>query len=126
MREKIRAFYETKYTTGTEFARTSKLYTIEHVPDGGNLDILDVGCGSGLISTALAVKGHRLHGIDISEAAIEKYCRQGFDGRVGDIESGLPYVDDSFDIVFCSEVIEHMTSPESLIADMRRVLKPGG
>jgi SAM-dependent methyltransferase len=58
----------------------------------------DVGCGSGINSAALAAKGHRLHGVDLSEAGIEKYRRRGFDGRVCDIESGLDYPDASFDL----------------------------
>ncbi len=126
MHQSIQAFYDRKYTDGAEIPRTSKQFLIDCVPNTGNLEILDVGCGSGANSAMLAAKGHNLHGIDLSEAAIEKYRKQGFDGRSGDIESGLDYPDTSFDIVFCSEVIEHMTSPELLVAEMNRVLKPGG
>jgi 2-polyprenyl-3-methyl-5-hydroxy-6-metoxy-1,4-benzoquinol methylase len=126
MHHSVQAFYDRKYIDGAEISRTSKQYAIDCVPDGVNLDILDVGCGSGINSAALAAKGHRLHGVDLSEAGIEKYRRRGFDGRVCDIESGLDYPDASFDLVFCSEVIEHMTSPEILAAEMSRVLKPGG
>ena len=126
MHQSIQAFYDRKYVEGAEVSRTSKFYTIECVPDGKSLDILDVGCGSGANSAALAAKGHRLHGVDISAAGIEKYCQRGFDGRACDIESGLDYPDAAFDVVFCSEVIEHMTSPERLVDEMTRVLKPGG
>lgn len=126
MAQSIKAFYELKYTEGEEIPRTSKLYTIDCVPEAGPLDILDVGCGTGTNSLALAAKGHRLHGIDISEAAIERYRGQGFDGKAGDLENGLDYPDAGFDLVFCSEVIEHMMSPELLAREMARVLIPGG
>ena len=122
----IQEFYERKYTEGTEIPRSSKQYTIECVPASGSLRILDVGCGSGLNSRALAAMGHRVCGVDLSEAAIEQYRGYGFEGYAGDIEAGLKYPDDSFDVVFCSEVIEHMTSPAELVAEMKRVLAPGG
>jgi 2-polyprenyl-3-methyl-5-hydroxy-6-metoxy-1,4-benzoquinol methylase len=126
MHQSIQAFYDQKYADGGEIARTSKLYTIDCVPDDKSLDILDVGCGSGLNSVALAAKGHRVRGVDLSPAAIERYRSQGFEGSVGNFDNGLDYQDASFDAVFCSEVIEHMTSPEILAAEMSRVLKPGG
>jgi 2-polyprenyl-3-methyl-5-hydroxy-6-metoxy-1,4-benzoquinol methylase len=126
MRTNIQAFYERKYTEGAELARTSKQYAIDCVPASGRLSILDVGCGSGVNSKALAAMGHRVCGIDLSEAAIEQYRSYGFEGRTGDIETGLDYADSSFDVVFCSEVIEHMTSPEILVSEIKRVLKPGG
>ncbi len=126
MSQHIKAFYNQKYTRGKEIPRTSKQFTADCVPADRILDILDVGCGSGANSIVLAQKGHRLHGVDISETAIEQYRRHGFDGRVADIESGLDYPDASFDLVYCSEVIEHMTSPETLASEVSRVLKPGG
>jgi 2-polyprenyl-3-methyl-5-hydroxy-6-metoxy-1,4-benzoquinol methylase len=126
MHDSIRAFYEQKYTTGREIFRTSKQYAIDCVPDGGNLNVLDVGCGTGTISNALSAKGHTLHGVDVSESAIACYRDRGFDGRVGDIETGLDFPDATFDLVFCSEVIEHMVSPETLVREMNRVLRPGG
>jgi 2-polyprenyl-3-methyl-5-hydroxy-6-metoxy-1,4-benzoquinol methylase len=126
MHTNIQAFYERKYTEGSEIPRTSKQYAIDCVPASGGLRVLDVGCGSGLNSKAIAALGHHVSGVDLSEAAIERYRSYGFEGRAADIEEGLNYPNDSFDLVFCAEVIEHMTSPEVLIAEMKRVLKPGG
>ena len=82
MHQNIQAFYERKYSEGAEVLRSSKTYAVECVPDEASLDILDVGCGSGENSAALAANGHRMHGIDLSEAAIEKYRQRGFQGRV--------------------------------------------
>jgi SAM-dependent methyltransferase len=126
MHQSIQAFYDRKYTQGTEIPRTSKIYTIDCVPDDTQLDILDVGCGSGSNSLALAAKGHKVRGVDISEEGIARYRSHGFEGHVTDLESGIDYPDATFDLAFCSEVIEHMTSPEILAAEMFRVLKPGG
>jgi 2-polyprenyl-3-methyl-5-hydroxy-6-metoxy-1,4-benzoquinol methylase len=126
MHKSIQAFYDRKYSEGSEVPRTSKQYTIDCVPDDRSLDILDVGCGSGLNSAVLAAKGHRVRGVDLSQAAIERYRSRGFEGSVGDFDNGLNYPDASFDVVFCSEVIEHMTSPEILAAEMSRILRPGG
>jgi 2-polyprenyl-3-methyl-5-hydroxy-6-metoxy-1,4-benzoquinol methylase len=126
MHSNIRAFYERKYSGGSEIPRTSKQYAIECVPPTGRLRILDVGCGSGLNSKAIAGMGHEVCGVDLSEAAIQRYRSCGFDGRVADIENGLDYPDQSFDLIFCAEVIEHMTSPEVLAREMWRVLRRGG
>jgi len=126
MHQSIQAFYDRKYTQGSEILRTSKIYTIDCVPDDVPLDILDVGCGSGNNSLALAAKGHKVRGVDISEEGIARYRSHGFDGHVVDLESGIDYPGGTFDLVFCSEVIEHMTSPEILAGEMFRVLKPGG
>jgi 2-polyprenyl-3-methyl-5-hydroxy-6-metoxy-1,4-benzoquinol methylase len=126
MHSAIQAFYERKYTEGSEIPRSSKQYAIECIPASGCLRILDVGCGSGLNSKAIAARGHRVCGVDFSEAAIEQYRSYGFEGQAENIENGLNYPDDSFDVVFCSEVIEHMTSPAELVGEMKRVLKRGG
>ena len=126
MRDPIKAFYEGKYTKGREIGRSSKQFAVDCFRSDHPLDILDVGCGTGLNSLALAQKGHRMTGVDISDAAIEQYRRHGFDGHVADIEAGLEYPDASFDGVLCCEVIEHMTAPKMLISEIARVIKPAG
>lgn len=122
----VRDFYEAKYLAGEEIQRTSKLYTLDCVPAAGALEIIDIGCGTGHNSRAMAARGHRVRGIDISEHAIARYRESGFDGRTMDIERGLEFADESFDLAFCSEVIEHLVRPERFAAEVRRVLRPGG
>ncbi|HTW51518.1 MAG TPA: class I SAM-dependent methyltransferase [Stellaceae bacterium] len=122
----LRTFYEEKYRDSRERSRTSKLFTLECVPPQGHLRVLDVGCGSGENSLAIAAKGHQVFGIDLSENAIAKYCGHGFRGRTMDIEQGLDFSDGSFDLVFCSEVIEHLAAPAHLLNEAFRVLVPGG
>ncbi|MFT4703801.1 MAG: ubiquinone/menaquinone biosynthesis C-methylase UbiE [Bradymonadia bacterium] len=88
--------------------------------------VLEVGCGAGNILERIS--DAELHGVDISDYIIEK-ARKRLGRRAtiikGDAEA-LPYEDQSFDRVYCSEVLEHVLNPEKVIAEMRRVLTHNG
>ncbi len=119
-------FNEDKYKAGEEIHRTSKLYTISCIPDKGNLKVLDVGCGTGLNSSLIAKQGHQMYGVDISSNAIAKYNNRGMTGLVCDLERFLPFRAHTFDLVFFSEVVEHLVSPQDVLKEIHRILKPGG
>ncbi len=122
-----RRISESRYTVGTEFERTSKAFARRLVPDGPPaLCILDVGCGTGLNVRHFASSGHDVTGIDLSPTAILAFCQAGFKGVVGDVAEGLPFPDGSFDLVFASEVIEHLSDTRSFLQELHRVLKTGG
>lgn len=93
--------------------------------------ILDAGCGPGTYGIMLAQEGNEVIGIEISPAAVlvanERAREKGvnFSARVGDMEK-LPFKDNSFDICFCGWVLHHFPNVNAAIAELTRVLKPGG
>ncbi|MGF1552644.1 MAG: bifunctional 2-polyprenyl-6-hydroxyphenol methylase/3-demethylubiquinol 3-O-methyltransferase UbiG [Paracoccaceae bacterium] len=94
-------------------------------------DALDLGCGGGFLAEALVERGARVTGLDPSEGAIESartHAREaGLDIRydVGPGEA-MPYADDSFDLVLSVDVLEHVSSLDATLDEVRRVLRPGG
>jgi 2-polyprenyl-3-methyl-5-hydroxy-6-metoxy-1,4-benzoquinol methylase len=88
---------------------------------------LDVGCSSGYLSRRLVERGAKVVGIEADEraaAAARAVCE---DVLVGDVETmDLPFAANSFDLVLCGDVIEHLRDPERFLARMRPLLRPGG
>jgi len=99
-------------------------------PDGGRL--LDVGCGSGLLLAALdraaglSARGWRLHGVDFSEHALAEAAALPYAFQRCNLEEGVPLEDGAVDVACAGEVIEHVYSPDNLLRECRRVLRPGG
>lgn len=92
---------------------------------------LDVGCGTGNYSLELARRGARVRAIDPSTSMLEiarrKALEQGLpvQFRHGFAED-LPFPDQTFDIITCVTVLEFTGSPGQAVAEMARLLKPGG
>jgi SAM-dependent methyltransferase len=99
---------------------------------GGRLDVargLNIGCSTGIIDSLIASRLAHLTGIDIDEAAIEfanrEHATPKLDFRVGDAMA-LDFADGSVDVVVCSQVYEHVPDPKRMMAEILRVLAPGG
>ncbi len=97
-----------------------------------NKNILDVGCGAGILTESLAQNNAQVIGIDASSAVIEE-AQAHAAARKLDItykhltaEELLPTHSGQFDIITCMELIEHVPDAKKLIADCSRLLKPGG
>jgi SAM-dependent methyltransferase len=92
---------------------------------------LDAGCGDGRHLVAVGRSAGRLTGLDISERILATARRaleaEGLEAdlRQGNLEA-LPFPDGEFDLVLCTQVIEHLLEPERGAAELARVLRPGG
>ena len=97
-----------------------------------NPKILDVGCGGGILSEALAKTGAQVTGIDLSQAAIEvakqHAQKQGLkiDYRYESVEEVARKHAGSFEVVTCMEMLEHVPGPGKIVAACAQALKPGG
>ncbi len=90
--------------------------------------VLDLGCGDGraVDQVARALPTASYDGVDI-ESSPEVNSRTRDDARFHTFDGvKLPFADASFDIVFTQQVMEHVRHPDALIAEVQRVLRPGG
>lgn len=92
---------------------------------------LEVGCGGGLLSEEIVRMGFDTHGVDPSENSLYTAINHAESSglqisyKLGAGEA-LPYRDKSMDIVFCCDVLEHVSDLAKVISEISRVLKPGG
>jgi 2-polyprenyl-6-hydroxyphenyl methylase / 3-demethylubiquinone-9 3-methyltransferase len=95
------------------------------------LRALDIGCGGGLLAEEFARLGCAVMGVDPSvESLVAAQAHAASQGlAIGywcATGEALPFVDESFDIVYCCDVLEHVTDWRQVIAETARVLKRGG
>jgi 2-polyprenyl-6-hydroxyphenyl methylase/3-demethylubiquinone-9 3-methyltransferase len=101
------------------------------VGDWRDRDVLDLGCAGGFMAEALAARGARVTGIDPARravAAARARSRKTGSGVRYLVAAGeqLPVADASFDIVVCVDVLEHVSNLQAVLAEVGRVLRPGG
>jgi ubiquinone/menaquinone biosynthesis C-methylase UbiE len=149
LKERVRAFWQA-HPCGTKFSDSeigtpefferveAHRYTKEwHIPEAADfsgargLSVLEIGCGLGTDGAQFAQAGALYTGVDLTEAAIElarkRFQLSGLMGefRVADAEH-LDFTDDSFDRVYSHGVLHHTPDVERAVAEIHRVLKPGG
>lgn len=94
--------------------------------------VLDVGCGGGLLSEAMALRGADVTGIDLGEANLNTAKLHALETGVSvnyqciAVEELAEQQPESFDVVTCLEMLEHVPDPESIIKACQKLLKPGG
>ena len=97
----------------------------------GSKRILDIGCGNGYVLSRYARHGAEVHGVDLTAKAVHLSQRRfelaGLAGKFQQIDGvQLPFPDNHFDIVCSMGVLHHIADPRPTVAEIHRVLKPGG
>ena len=93
------------------------------------LEILDVGCGAGFLTNDLAKSNFRVTGVDLSESSLEVAQKYDHTKKVSYQTADaymLPFDENRFSVVTCMDFLEHVESPEKVVREIARVLKPGG
>jgi SAM-dependent methyltransferase len=90
--------------------------------------VLDLGCGAGRFVAALRAAGADAVGVELAQAALERARRNvpGADLRLLEPDGSVPLGHGEVDLVWCSEVLEHVPDTAALLTEARRVLKRDG
>ena len=106
-----------------DFQFNTIYFNLKSVLPNSTGKVLDVGCGDSPYKHLLNIKTTEYFGIDVKESANFNYNRNDitfFDGI------NIPFYSDYFDVIICTEVLEHTLNAEKLITEMKRVLKNNG
>ncbi len=109
-----------------------RLKYIDDIADLEGKRVVDIGCGGGILAESMALRGAEVTGIDMAEASLSV-------ARLHQLESGVEVdyrqttaeqladqMPESFDVVTCMEMLEHVPDPGSVIAACASLVKPGG
>ncbi|MBP9722430.1 MAG: bifunctional 2-polyprenyl-6-hydroxyphenol methylase/3-demethylubiquinol 3-O-methyltransferase UbiG [Gammaproteobacteria bacterium] len=101
-----------------------------------NLNILDIGCGGGILSESLAALGANVTAIDLSTEAITVARLHAKSNNISNIAYSVTSIEDfvqsnpslaaTFDVITCMELLEHVPDPQAIIFNIKKLLKPNG
>ncbi len=109
-----------------------RLQYVERAAGLNGKQVLDVGCGGGILSEAMARAGARVLGIDLSPSVLEVAELHALDGRV-EVHYRAAAAEElaqerpaAFDLVTCMEMLEHVPDPKAAVGALAALVKPGG
>ncbi len=114
-------------------SKTKTPWILEKINFYGKLNaetkVLDVGCGAGFLSNALAKENLNVTGVDLSPESLKVAQKYDVTKTVKYLTADayhLPFADHSFDVLTAMDFLEHVEQPDVVIKEFSRVLKPGG
>lgn len=87
--------------------------------------VCDMGCGDGYIASQARRESKKVNALDISETRAKRVAVRGIDAICADVQS-MPFKNEQFDKVICSEVMEHVINHEAILYEIARVMKSNG
>lgn len=100
-------------------------FGVMYLPLQPNASLLEVGCGSGWMLQIMKDLGYNVEGVDFDFSAVENARNKGLCVKHGTLQS-QNYLDNHFDVITMSHLIEHVHEPLKLLQECYRILKPGG
>ncbi|MCP8315156.1 MAG: class I SAM-dependent methyltransferase [archaeon] len=103
-----------------------KLLSIAEKEEGSRF--LDIGCGDGKFTLEFATKigAKEVYGVDIYEPALEEAKNKGIIIEKSDVNEGIHFPSEFFDVILCNQVAEHLLNPDTLFKEIRRLLRKQG
>jgi SAM-dependent methyltransferase len=114
--------------SGAEAAYRAQI--LAAVPRDPTARLLDVGCDDGawtdIVRREIGIPPDSVAGIEVVDSRADAARARGFDVRTADLDGEWPFDEGSFDVVHANQVIEHVERLHHFVAEIRRVLVPGG
>lgn len=112
---------------GFLFGGHQRIAVMRNQLKGGCGSVLDLGCRDGSLFAAMALETSFAVGIDIDEEALRNFPSSNLLAPCkADLWGALPFRSHAFDAVLAGEVLEHLPFPQTTVAEVARVLRPGG
>lgn len=113
--ERVKGYYE--------FINESEIRLVKKY--AANKDVLEIGCGTGIILQAVSGFSRRAQGIDLSEGMLKQARAKGLSVRIANA-THLPFANKSFDVLYSFKVLAHIPDIKKVISEAIRVVKDDG
>jgi SAM-dependent methyltransferase len=123
--ERYRAHHRESRSPEFVFGGEERKALFAKLVGGPGRRVLDLGCRYGALTRAYT-EGNDVVGLDVDRAALAEAAKLGIETHWADVEQPLAFPDASFDVVVAGELLEHLREPADVVAEVRRVLRPGG
>jgi len=123
--ERYEEHHRSSRSTDFVFGGGDRARRIAEAVGGPGRRVLDLGCRYGAL-TRWYLEGNEVVGIDVDREALAGAAELGIETHWADVEEPFAFPDASFDVVVAGELLEHVREPGGVIAEARRVLRPGG
>jgi 2-polyprenyl-3-methyl-5-hydroxy-6-metoxy-1,4-benzoquinol methylase len=119
--------YNSEQVFSIEFKETRLKKCIKIIDRIRSGVMLDIGCSKGEWGHYWVNKGWQVSGIDLNKEHLKEAEKKGIATSYCDLNTDkIPFDNDSFDLIYAGEVIEHLTDTDSFMTELNRCLKPGG